>query len=160
MKALSMAATCFEEPGHPGFGHLGQSGSAPDAPAFIQMIDDIDRFGLAQFRIEPSSTASFGKFILTAPTTKKADTSLAINLANDEIALARLILEWALGIDLRYSGQVGSVHEALLTLWLNDDGELQPIRHPQSIRLRLSQDTTDSSKAMKTTSHCKTKSYT
>ena len=52
MEALGMATTHFEQPRHTFFRDFGQAGGGSDAIVFIEMINDIDRFGFARFRIE------------------------------------------------------------------------------------------------------------
>jgi hypothetical protein len=68
MEALSMTTTDFEQPSHSCFRDFREPGGGSDAAPFIEMVNDIDRFGLAPFGIEQGRTASFGKFILAATT--------------------------------------------------------------------------------------------
>lgn len=45
MKTLGMATAGFEQASHTFFGDFGEASSGSDATAFIEMIDDVDRFG-------------------------------------------------------------------------------------------------------------------
>ena len=101
------------------------------------MIHDIDRFGFAEFRVEQGRAAACGKFVLAAATAQETETILPIHLADDEIALPRVAIVLACRIDTGSSGQVGSVHEGLLEVIIDYNGELHTIRHLLSTRLRL-----------------------
>ena len=63
-----MTTTDFEEPSHSGFRDFCEPGSGSDAAPFIEMVNDIDGFGLAQFGIEQGRATSFGKVVLAAVT--------------------------------------------------------------------------------------------
>ena len=106
------------------------------------MVHDIDRCGLAQFRVEQGGAASCGKFVLAAATASEAEAVTALHLADDKIVPARLALVLAFRIHTGSSEEVGSVHEGLLREIIEDNGALHTIRHLLSTQLRLSQDTT------------------
>jgi hypothetical protein len=101
------------------------------------MINDLDRFGLTQFRVEQGGATAFGKFVLPAATAQEAEAVTAIHRADDQIILARLAIVVAFCIDTGSSGEVGSVHEGLLEEIMLDNGALHTIRHLLSTQLRL-----------------------
>jgi hypothetical protein len=68
MEALSMTTPDFEQPSHSCFRDFREPGGGSDTTSFIEMVNDIDRFGLAQFGIEQGRAASFGKVVLAAIT--------------------------------------------------------------------------------------------
>jgi len=63
-----MTTNDFEQPSHGFFRDFREPGSEPDTAPFIEMVNDIDRFGLIQFGVEQGGAASFGKVILAAAT--------------------------------------------------------------------------------------------
>jgi hypothetical protein len=99
MEALSVTATGFEQPSHGFFSNFGEPGGGSDTTPFIEMVNHIDRFGLAQFRVEQGGAASLGKFVLAAATAQQTEAVTAIHLTDDKIVLARLAIVWAFGID-------------------------------------------------------------
>jgi hypothetical protein len=68
MEALSMTTPDFEQPSHGFFCDFREPGGGSDAAPFIEMVNDIDRFGLAQFGIEQGGATSFGKVVLATAT--------------------------------------------------------------------------------------------
>ena len=66
METLSMTTTGFEQSSHGFFRDFSEPGGGPDTTSFIKMVNDIDRFGLAQFGVEQGGAASFGKFVFAA----------------------------------------------------------------------------------------------
>jgi len=68
MEAQGMTTTDFEQPGHRFLGNFREPGSGPDTAPFIEMLNNIGRFGLTQFGVEQGRVASFGKFVLATAT--------------------------------------------------------------------------------------------
>jgi len=68
MEAQGMTTTDFEQPGHRFLGDFRKPGGGADTAPFIEMVNDIDRFGLTQFSVEQGRAASFGKVVLATAT--------------------------------------------------------------------------------------------
>jgi hypothetical protein len=101
VEPFRMAPSNPHQPGHRFFGTLHEPGRGPDTTAFTQMANDLFGFGLRALRIEQGGAASLGKFFTAGATAQQAKGITAIDLSDDEIALATLAKELACRIDTR-----------------------------------------------------------
>jgi hypothetical protein len=65
------------------------------------MLDDVDRLSLQHLGVEQGCATTLGKFFTAGATTQQANGIMAIDLSDDEIALATLAKELAFRIDTR-----------------------------------------------------------
>ena len=78
------------------------------------MSDDLGCLGLRALGGAPGRAPALGKFVTAGATPQPADGITAMDLSDDEIAVARLPNEVAFGIDASSRVEVGSLHDVLL----------------------------------------------
>jgi hypothetical protein len=101
MQPLSMAARHSEEACHRIFGDFAQAGGGPYPASFAQMINNGFSLGLRDLGIEQCRTTSLRELFATEAATEKSDAVLAVDFADNEIALASKAKLLAFGIDTR-----------------------------------------------------------
>jgi hypothetical protein len=101
MEPLGMATSDAQEARDSLFGDVHEPGGRPDATAFIKMVDHLLGFGLRQLRVKQGSAAPLREFFPTGTTAQQANTIVSIDLADDEVAAARLAKQLAFSIDTR-----------------------------------------------------------
>ena len=68
VEPLGMPTSHPQQTGDSFFRHLHETGRGSDTTAFIQMVDDILRFGLWELGVEQRGATSLGKFLATGAT--------------------------------------------------------------------------------------------
>ena len=101
MAPLGMATSHPQQARHGLFGNLHEPARRPDATALTKMVDHLLGFGLRQLRVKQGSAAPLLEFFPTGTTAQQANTIVSIDLADDEVAAARLAKQLAFSIDTR-----------------------------------------------------------
>jgi hypothetical protein len=99
VELLSMAASHFQQSSYYVLGYLSQPGGAGDGTAFVQVLDHRYRLLFRNFGVEQSTATAFRELLLTLFTVQIAQLVLAIDLADLQIVLPRLVEELAFWVD-------------------------------------------------------------
>ena len=99
-----------------------------DAPACMQMVADVRRWGLWELRVAQGRTASCRACLSAGAPAQQADTVMAIHRPEDEVIGSGVATPLAVGMDTGESVQVGARHAGLLqNSWALSQG-LHPTR--------------------------------